>query len=191
MRLNNYFKEWRKINILLLALVLIMAMSGCACQHEWTNWTKGTDKMERTCTLCQETETTEINHEVLAAQYIVGEWFAFAYKDKNDAFQLDQSTAVANFYSDGTYRLEILGEVQTGVWESQVYDAEGEMAGGNMADYLYLLDYDGEGAKVFFSGESTLPENLPESLKDVKLITYFLGGENQAELTFGNFITSN
>lgn len=49
----------QKISGMILLIICVMLLSGCGCQHEWTDADCVTP---RTCTLCQETESEALGH---------------------------------------------------------------------------------------------------------------------------------
>ena len=49
----------QKISGMILLIICVMLLSGCGCQHEWTDADCVTP---RTCTLCQETEGEALGH---------------------------------------------------------------------------------------------------------------------------------
>ena len=54
----------RKIFTLLMALPLVLAITGCSCKHEWTD---ATCQLPKTCTLCGETEGEPLPHNWIDA----------------------------------------------------------------------------------------------------------------------------
>lgn len=50
----------KKIAVVLLLGIILIAMTGCQCRHEWQDATCGTPK---TCTKCGETEGSPLGHE--------------------------------------------------------------------------------------------------------------------------------
>lgn len=54
----------KKLNVLLLALVLVFALAGCGCEHEWA---EADCVNPMTCTLCDKTEGQPLGHVWMAA----------------------------------------------------------------------------------------------------------------------------
>lgn len=170
---------------LLLLATIIATLTGCGCQHEWGKWAASGDTMSRSCSLCQQKETSDVDHQVLASQYIVGHWNGYVYKDNDGGFQLDSGYAFAQFNADGTYTITVNGEPWSGTWESDEYDPD-----GSSSDYVYLLEYSdaAHGSTVFLSGEYYNTPELTE--KGAKTIIQLLGGDKEAMVFFVNWVVS-
>lgn len=54
----------KKLSVLLLAVICLMVLAGCACEHEWIEANCTTPK---TCALCEEIEGAPLGHSWLAA----------------------------------------------------------------------------------------------------------------------------
>lgn len=116
-----YSKTQKNIVAILLAVLLVLSMSGCACQHDWKNWESSGNEMVRSCSKCKETETMPLDKAVLSKQFFVGSWYATALGYIDGAYmELDDESVVFEcvFSEDSTFSMNFMGEILVGNWKT-------------------------------------------------------------------------
>lgn len=185
---ENIPKKNKKWPILLFTLTVVLAITILILikpfLHKWSDWAIAGEQMQRTCSLCHKKETSNVDHKILAEQYIIGNWNGLMFGSDKKQFALPAGSSYAQFNADGTYILRLNGKEETGSWE--VISAEPSRD----ADYVYALNLTGDTATGFITScEDDIPSS--DQQEGRKMIKHHFGDADNSKVIYGNFTISD
>lgn len=148
----------KKTILFLFALILILSLAGCECEHSWN---EATCTEPRTCSKCGETEGEPVDHDWLHATHDRPETCAKCGATQGEVLDpmIFEFTA-DEFAADYLYKLQFMGDVMK--QDSYNYGIEQVKLNGT---YMCKITYDNKevGQLLFFDSNNKL---IPYDSKD-------------------------
>lgn len=110
----------KKLLIIALALVMLLALTGCFCQHEWV---EADCVNPKTCTKCEETEGAPLGHTWAAATCVEPKTCETCGETEGDALGHTLSEATCTETPTCSVCGETVGEALGHTWVDATYEA--------------------------------------------------------------------